>query len=66
MDIFENTTDFYLMANINDKNIFNELNEQRKIILNNNYAPNTKFYITLFQFKINQNNTNSFIFHKAL
>lgn len=35
-------SDFYLMANINNKNIFDELN--------NDHASNTKFDITLFQF----------------
>jgi hypothetical protein len=61
--LFNNTTKFYLMANITDKYIYDRLDERRDILLNGHQSTKSMLHVTLLQLDINQGNPNSFIFY---
>jgi len=60
---FKNTTKFYFMANLTDKQIYDRLDERRAILLRGNQPKNVILHITLLQFEINQDNPDSYIFY---
>lgn len=62
LDVFKNTTRFYIMAIINNKSIINQYNSRRNILLLGETPKNRLLHITLMQLHINQDNEYSHIF----
>jgi hypothetical protein len=63
LDVFPNTTKYYIMANITDKYIAARLDERRRVLLKGKLPKSPILHITLLQLQINQSNPHSKIFY---
>jgi hypothetical protein len=59
---FRNNTKFFIMANVNNAIILEQIDRMRTALLLGNHPVHNDVHITLLQFNINQNHPDSFIF----
>lgn len=60
---FNNTTKFYFMANVTNKELYNKLDERRSLLLKGGQPNNPIVHLTLLQFEVNQDHPLSYFFY---